>query len=151
MPRRKLHYGQFYNTPASPTCTPNPTFPVCAACPAGTCTTTGFSTPLPLLHACLTTPFCLCPMPRRNLHYGQFYNAIVVQGARPPVPPDMPSDYALLMQRCAVQTPLHAAAAWHATRNLHMEACCLWCLDRLTLCLRPGAPNTYATASRAAA
>lgn len=95
--------------------------------------------------------FCLCPMPRRNLHYGQFYNAIVVQGARAPVPPDMPSDYALLMQRCAVQTPLHAAAAWHATRNLHMEACCLWCLDRLTLCLRPGAPYTYATASRAAA
>uniref|UniRef100_A0A383WIW4 Protein kinase domain-containing protein n=1 Tax=Tetradesmus obliquus TaxID=3088 RepID=A0A383WIW4_TETOB len=41
----------------------------------------------------------------RNLHYGQFYNAIVVQGARPPVPPDMPSDYALLMQRCWAAEP----------------------------------------------
>ncbi|WIA34787.1 hypothetical protein OEZ86_013090 [Tetradesmus obliquus] len=41
----------------------------------------------------------------RNLHYGQFYNAIVVQGARAPVPPDMPSDYALLMQRCWAAEP----------------------------------------------
>ncbi|WIA14609.1 hypothetical protein OEZ85_003117 [Tetradesmus obliquus] len=41
----------------------------------------------------------------RNLHYGQFYNAIVVQGARPPVPPDMPSDYALLMQSCWAAEP----------------------------------------------
>jgi hypothetical protein len=35
----------------------------------------------------------------KGLHYGGFYQAVVVQGLRPELPPAMPPDYAALMQR----------------------------------------------------
>jgi hypothetical protein len=35
----------------------------------------------------------------KRLHYGGFYQAVVVQGLRPELPPAMPQDYAALMQR----------------------------------------------------
>jgi hypothetical protein len=35
----------------------------------------------------------------KRLHYGGFYQAVVVQGLRPQLPPDMPADYAALMQK----------------------------------------------------
>jgi hypothetical protein len=35
----------------------------------------------------------------KELHYGCFYKPIVVEGLRPQVPPDMPVDYAALMQQ----------------------------------------------------
>jgi hypothetical protein len=35
----------------------------------------------------------------KRLHYGGFYQAVVVQGLRPELPPGMPPDYAALMQR----------------------------------------------------
>lgn len=35
-----------------------------------------------------------------GLHYGAVVERVVVRGERPPVPPDMPKEYELLMQRC---------------------------------------------------
>jgi hypothetical protein len=34
----------------------------------------------------------------KGLHYGGFYQAVVVDGLRPALPPGMPQDYAALMQ-----------------------------------------------------
>jgi hypothetical protein len=34
-----------------------------------------------------------------RMRYGQIYHQVVVLGARPVVPPDMPEDYELLMKR----------------------------------------------------
>ncbi|WIA36801.1 hypothetical protein OEZ86_008056 [Tetradesmus obliquus] len=36
----------------------------------------------------------------KRLHYGGFYQAVVVAGQRPALPPGMPPDYAGLMQQC---------------------------------------------------
>jgi hypothetical protein len=36
-----------------------------------------------------------------RMRYGQIYNQVVLLGARPPLHPDMPDDYQLLMQRWA--------------------------------------------------
>ena len=33
------------------------------------------------------------------MRYGQIYSQVVLAGARPTLPPDMPDDYQLLMQR----------------------------------------------------
>eukprot|EP00775_Hariotina_reticulata_P011713 gene11713-11858_t len=36
----------------------------------------------------------------KHLHYGQFFEHVVLRQARPPLPPDMPTDYSLLMTCC---------------------------------------------------
>jgi hypothetical protein len=34
----------------------------------------------------------------KGLHYGGFYQAVVVEGVRPPLPPGLAGDYSRLMQ-----------------------------------------------------
>jgi hypothetical protein len=38
-----------------------------------------------------------CCAVHRKLHYGQYFEAVVLRNERPPIPPDMPEDYSLLM------------------------------------------------------
>jgi hypothetical protein len=42
----------------------------------------------------------------KRLHYGGFYQAVVVEGLRPQLPPDMPPDYTALMQKVGRQPAL---------------------------------------------
>lgn len=55
-----------------------------------------------------------CPAPRelftgevafQALHYGQFFETVVLRGLRPEVPGHMPDDYQLLMERCWASEP----------------------------------------------
>ncbi|WIA16690.1 hypothetical protein OEZ85_013348 [Tetradesmus obliquus] len=41
----------------------------------------------------------------RELHYGQFFEYVVLRDLRPKVPPSMPEDYRLLMERCWSTNP----------------------------------------------
>jgi hypothetical protein len=67
----------------------------------------------------------------RKLHYGQFYNAIVVEGCRPTVPADMPDDYALLMQKCgAANGGVECCCTCYAS-VLVGSSCCWCCLLQL--------------------
>ncbi|WIA34129.1 hypothetical protein OEZ86_012494 [Tetradesmus obliquus] len=38
--------------------------------------------------------------PFKKLHYGQYYEAICLQGLRPLIPANTPVDYKLLMEKC---------------------------------------------------
>lgn len=43
----------------------------------------------------------------RELHYGQFFETVVLRNQRPPVPPGMPEDYRCVLcgvQRCKMVT-----------------------------------------------
>jgi hypothetical protein len=39
----------------------------------------------------------VCLNASRKLHYGQYFEAVVLRNERPPIPPGMPEDYSLLM------------------------------------------------------
>jgi hypothetical protein len=59
----------------------------------------------------------------KGLHYGGFYQAVVVEGARPPLPPALDPDYARLMTAvrlaagCALRCSLHLVVL--PLRNKH--------------------------------
>jgi hypothetical protein len=57
-----------------------------------------------------------------NLYYGGFYDAVVVEGLRPQVPPDMPPDYAAFMQQ--------VGGGWDALCNISIFAA----LSKLAVC-----------------
>ncbi|WIA13815.1 hypothetical protein OEZ85_007362 [Tetradesmus obliquus] len=40
-----------------------------------------------------------------GLHYGQFFQKVVLEHSRPPIPPDMPEDYRCLMMHCWAEEP----------------------------------------------
>ncbi|WIA36739.1 hypothetical protein OEZ86_008009 [Tetradesmus obliquus] len=48
-----------------------------------------------MMHELFTGQAAFC-----HMRYGQIYSQVVLAGARPTLPPDMPDDYQLLMQRC---------------------------------------------------
>eukprot|EP00882_Tetradesmus_deserticola_P015237 GHRQ01016228.1.p4 GENE.GHRQ01016228.1~~GHRQ01016228.1.p4 ORF type:complete len:103 (+),score=53.17 GHRQ01016228.1:592-900(+) len=41
----------------------------------------------------------------KELHYGQYYEQVVLRNSRPPLPPHMPQDYSLLLTSCWAADP----------------------------------------------
>jgi hypothetical protein len=50
----------------------------------------------------------------KGLHYGGFYQAVVVEGARPPLPPGLARDYAQLMTAVSGDEPVIGSPNWRS-------------------------------------
>jgi hypothetical protein len=53
----------------------------------------------------------------KELHYGGFYQAVVVEGARPPLPPALDPDYAALMQAVSGSWLMMGCKALYSGQN----------------------------------
>eukprot|EP00878_Enallax_costatus_P043713 GHUV01051772.1.p1 GENE.GHUV01051772.1~~GHUV01051772.1.p1 ORF type:complete len:370 (-),score=77.77 GHUV01051772.1:1193-2194(-) len=67
----------------------------------------------------------------KNLHYGQFFESIVLNNVRPPLPPAMPADYLLLMDHCWAADPADRPTAVRLIQ----------CIEFMILERRKSSPN----------
>eukprot|EP00775_Hariotina_reticulata_P012508 gene12508-12642_t len=92
-------------------------------------------------------------VPFRELHYGQFFEMVVLRDRRPKVPVNMPDDYRLLMEQCWTTSPTDRPSACTVLKCINLmitdrQSCLQTVSTPLQLCLETKvSAGTSSTAS----